>query len=647
MSQFLPVLAAVNSTDALVTFLIYSTAVLGLALASHYVLSKTNFMDDYFLGSRGLGPWAFMLTFAATSASAGSFAGFPSLVYAHGWVVALWIAGYMTVPLVSMGLLGKRINRVARQAGAITLPDLLFARFGSRAVSIIATVLLVSLLSLFLVPQFKLGSIILLELLANVKVWQQTVLAFGDVTSQIPLIAHVDPGYLLGLLVFSLTVVAYTSVGGFRAVVWTDMLQGIVMFFGVIALLVLVIIQVGGLGNATRTLAEITPPQLVQLELRGTTDSAPRFIPSETWITLGDGDDQRLFRINESARIPADGAVSSRIKAVEITGEFEKNMRLEQIAGKPDVMLPESIAVTVAEEKAYRGGADRKGAYIMAPGPSENSEAGFLPLTIAFSFFVFWTFGAAGQPGNKVRLMAFDSTRTLKKAMALLVVYYGGIYFSLVVIFSCGRLLVPALDQTPDRIMPVLSMTVANNAGIPWLAGILIAAPFAAAMSTVDSFMLMISSSLVRDVYQREFNPDVSEKTTKTLSYVCTAGIGVLVMLAAINPPRFLQVVIIFAASGLASVYLMPVFLALFWPRFNSAGAIAGMLGGLAVCMLLYIIGYVTAYLGGVTSLSAMSPLKPLGFDPMVWGIAGSGAIAVIAALATPPPADENVRKFF
>jgi len=647
MSDSLLVLAAVSSTEALITFILYSTAVLGLALASHYVLSKTNFMADYFLGSRGLGPWAFMLTFAATSASAGSFAGFPALVYAHGWIVALWIAGYMTVPLVSMGLLGKRINRVARQAESITLPDLMYARLGNRAVSIVATILLVSLLSLFLVPQFKLGSIILLELLANVKIWQQTVLAFGDLTSGIPLIAHVDPGYLLGLFIFSLTVVAYTSVGGFRAVVWTDMLQGIVMFFGVIALLILVIVQVGGLGNATRTLAEITPPHLAQLELRAVDDSAPRFIPSETWITLADEDEERLFRINEAARIPADGQPSSRIKAVEIRGDFEKDMRLKQIAGTPEVILPDTIAVEVLESKSYRGGADQKGAYIMAPGPSENSEAGFLPLTLAFSFFLFWTFGGAGQPGNKVRLMAFDSTKTLKKAMALLVVYYGGIYFSLVVIFSVGRILVPALDQTPDRIMPVLSMTVANNAGIPWLAGILIAAPFAAAMSTVDSLMLMISSSLVRDVYQREFNPGVSEKTTKTLSYVCTAGIGVLVMLAAINPPRFLQVVIILAAGALASVFLMPIFLALFWPRFNAAGAIAGMLGGLAVCLLLYIIGYVSAYLGGVTSLSAMSPLKPLGFDPMVWGILGSGTIAAIATLVTPPPPQEIVRKFF
>ena len=48
---------------------------------------------------------------------------------------------------------------------------------------------------------------------------------------------------------------------------------------------------------------------------------------------------------------------------------------------------------------------------------------------------------------------------------------------------------------------------------LPWLAGLLVAAPFAAVMSTVDSFLLMISSAIVRDVYQRDINPAASEKT--------------------------------------------------------------------------------------------------------------------------------------
>ena len=72
--------------------------------------------------------------------------------------------------------------------------------------------------------------------------------------------------------------------------------------------------------------------------------------------------------------------------------------------------------------------------------------------------------------------------------------------------------------------MPVLSFQVSQASQMPWLAGLLVAAPFAAAMSTVDSFMLMISSSVVRDIYQRNFNPLVSGKNLKTVgvTHVCS-----------------------------------------------------------------------------------------------------------------------------
>ena len=57
--------------------------------------------------------------------------GFPSLVYTHGWVVALWIASYMVVPITGFGVLGKRLAQLSRRTGAITVPDLFRARFDS------------------------------------------------------------------------------------------------------------------------------------------------------------------------------------------------------------------------------------------------------------------------------------------------------------------------------------------------------------------------------------------------------------------------------------------------------------------------------------------------------------------------------------
>ena len=103
-----------TANSALVTFAIYLLGVFFLAWLSSRVRQKKEFVGEYFLCGRSLGLWAFALTFAATSSSGGSFMGFPSLIYTHGWVLALWIASYMLVPIVGMGLLGKRVNRLAR-----------------------------------------------------------------------------------------------------------------------------------------------------------------------------------------------------------------------------------------------------------------------------------------------------------------------------------------------------------------------------------------------------------------------------------------------------------------------------------------------------------------------------------------------------
>lgn len=637
------VLAVSDANAALISFGIYCAIVMGLAVLSHRLLANRSFLTEYFLGSRNLGVWAFMFTFAATSASAGSFAGFPALIYAHGWVLAFWIAGYMVVPLIGMGLLAKRLNRMSRQAGAITLPELMYARFGHGSVSLIATTLIVFLLTFYLVPQFKIASLILQSLMADVPAWHQCALALGSVTSQVAYLNQADPGYLLGLLLFSIMVIAYTSMGGFRAVVWTDVLQGIVMFAGVLIMLGLVLYQVGGISKATQVMAEMTPPVLCDASFSRTDQSSPDkiLIPSESWFEFPATEDRpaRLFRINEVAHLPASQEKSKAVKCVELVSQYERELFHTWKAKGEAVIVPDDLIAHVNNEKEYSYGAGQKGVYVSAPGPSENKEFGFLSLAVAMSFFMYWSIGGAGQPGNMVRLMAFDSIKTLKRSLALLVIYFSVIYISLVLIFCCSRLLIPGLDQTPDRIMPLLSMNIATNAGIPWLAGLLMAAPFAAAMSTVDSFMLMISSSLVRDIYQRGISPDVSEKTMKRLSYSCTVAIGVIVMFAAVNSPKFLQILIVFTGGGLSSAFLIPILYGMFWPRFNNTAAVASMLSGF--------FSYLTLYVTGVVMYQTARPYLLLSQDPFIWGLLVSAIVGAVVCKLTPPVSMEIQQKFF
>ena len=241
-----------------------------LGALSHHLLKRGSFLKEYFLGDRRLNAWVLALTYVATSVSAGSFVGFPSLIYRNGWVMALWIAGYMVGGLVSKGVLAKRLNQVSRLSGAITVPDVLRDRFQSPALGLLASIFLLLFLVFNLVGQFKAGGLILREACGGVRdtavyqharqatadslaaagIWQRGVgrparQAFHDLEY---------PDYVLGMFIFALTVVAYTTYGGFWAVTWTDVLQGLVIVAGAVLLMVLALHKVGGLEHATRQL---------------------------------------------------------------------------------------------------------------------------------------------------------------------------------------------------------------------------------------------------------------------------------------------------------------------------------------------------------------------------------------------------------
>lgn len=625
---------------ALIVFASYTFLVFLLGWFAHRAgRRRTGFLGDYFLGSRELGMLALALTYGATSASAGTFAGFPALIYTHGWSLALWIASYMIFPICGMGLLGKQLNKFSRISGAITLPDVLRARFASPVLALIATLLIAAMLLVYLIPQFKLAALIMEQVLGTLPAMHVAAVGLADLLGGVP--GGESPEYVLSLLLFAVLVVFYTTFGGFRAVVWTDMLQGGVMVFGVLTMLGITLYQVGGLDRATKAIGEMTPPRLGEVTFTTPAPADPPglLIPVDTWLTLPDSAGSlRWMRTNRSALVPAGASASESVPVVELTTPAEIDAVASSFGGRAPA-LPGGVVAMAGTPRDYAYGAGEQGVYLTPPGPSPTSPDGFLPIGLAFSFFVFWALSGTGQPGNMVRLMAFNNTVALRRGIAALSIYFTIIYLPLVIIFVCARLLVPGIDQSADRIMPLMAFTLADAAAMPWLAGLFIAAPFAAAMSTVDSFMLMIASSVVRDVYQTHINPAVTDARIRRLSYGCTLAVGLLATLGALRPPDVLQYLIVFGGGGLASAFLVPVALGLYWPRFNKGGAIAAMLGGFGAYLALYATGYLLT--------GAFQPWRPAGLDPLIWGFTVSVLGAVVFTLATPPPPRELMQTFF
>jgi Na+/proline symporter len=608
---------------SLISFGIYMVAVFAVAIFANRAGKSKSFVSEYFLGSKSIGLWAFAFTYAATSASGGSFMGFPSLIYTHGWVLAWWIAGYMVVPIIALGLLAKRINQVGRIAGAITIPELLRRRFENRNVGNLATLLVVFFMFFYLMAQFKAGAQIMATLMEGVPVYESAVAGVERVTAGIPWVGAAEGDYLLCLLVFAVSVIAYTTFGGFRAVVWTDVMQGVVMGLGVVIMLVLTLAQVGGLGNATKRLGDMTPPQFVTVIVStGEVSQEDRRIPRGEWVQL-EGE-SKVIRLKSSVIITAGETESEKVEALKLTTPDEINRVLAGI----DATSPWTATITGPEE-LYAYGDGKKGVYMTAPGPSQKDSGGFLGVMLALSFFAFWTFSGAGQPSYMVRQMAFRDTITLRRSIVMVAVYFTLIYFPLVIIFTCARVLLPGMEIHPDRVMPEMAALLTSNAGMPWLAGLLIAAPFAAVMSSVDSFLLLVSSGIVRDVYQESINPKASEKQVKKLSYLVTVVVGVLGLLAVMHPPQFLQHLIVFASAGLGACFLMPMIFALYWPRTTSRGVIAGMLTGGATVLVLYLVGFLITREFGEYLL--------LGLHPFVWAVLFSSLAIYFGSLSQKP----------
>jgi len=523
------VLAAVPEVNAgpetLWVFGIYIVAVFAIGAFAHFMMKRTDFIKNYFLGDRGLGTWTLSFSFAATAISGGTYMGFPSMIYMNGWSQAIWICSYMLSPLLTMALFGKRMAQVGRGLGAVTVPDVLRDRFDSRFLGLLATGSIIFFLTVNLVAQFKAGGLIM-------KVSMGPLLRdqFGVEPENV---------YFWGIVVFAVTVIAYTTYGGFWGVVLTDLLEGAVMLAGAVILVPLVIGMAGGLEASTRTLAE-TDPQLVY-----------------------------------------------------------------------------------------------------GPGPFN-----FLPTTLALSFLLYWPLIGAGQPSGMVRLMSFKDTPTLRKALAMVTVYYILVYVSLLLVFTAARAIYPTEYTAPgdsDSIMPIMIIRAAP----PWLAGVLLAAPYAAIMSTVAAFILMISSGIVRDIYQRNFNPGMDSRTAKIAGYTVTAAVGVVVTLASLYPPDYLQYIILFTGTGLSASFLAPVILTLYWRRASRAGVIAAMLGGFGSAVLFYVLGFfgLRSEVQGLPT--SFQPYYMLGIDPAIWCLGASFLLGIGVSLVTAPPPAAKVEPLF
>lgn len=203
---------------------------------------KTNDLSDYILGGRKLNSWVTAMSAQASDMSGWLLIGLPGTAYVIyvGTLEAIWTAaGLMIGTYLNWLFVAKRLRRYTEVSkNSLTLPDFFENRFRDDK-HILRTLSAIFIIIFFLVytaSQFAAGG----KLFSTV---------FGM-------------NYVLGMAIGALIILAYSTLGGFTAVCWTDTIQGAIMFFALIIVPIMAIVSMGGTGEVALRLAELTPESL-------------------------------------------------------------------------------------------------------------------------------------------------------------------------------------------------------------------------------------------------------------------------------------------------------------------------------------------------------------------------------------------------
>ena len=216
-----------------------------------------NFAKDYFIGGRTLGGFVLAMTTVASYSSVSAFGGGPGVAWqmGYGWLYMAIVQ--VVVIFLVMGVFGKKISLIAKDIDAVTVIDIIRARYKSDTLANIAAIFIVAFFCATMVAQFV-GAAKLFE----------AVTGFS---------------YITGLSLFGLIVVIYTTIGGFKGVAITDAICAIAMIAGMSLLFYSMLDKAGGYGAIMEHIRTHDPAMLEPLS-RG---KMPISLYISQWLLVG------------------------------------------------------------------------------------------------------------------------------------------------------------------------------------------------------------------------------------------------------------------------------------------------------------------------------------------------------------------------
>lgn len=509
-----------NAIQILVSMAMYMAIIIGVGFV---VAKKSNeSSDNFFLGGRSLGPWVTAMSAEASDMSGWLLMGLPGVAYWCGISDAIWTAiGLAIGTYINWLLIAKRLRHYSVAANdSITLPDFFSNRFreNKKVIMLIAAVFILVFFTVYAASCF-----------VTVGKLFSTVFGFN---------------YQLMMILGAVFVIFYTFLGGFLAESISDFIQGMLMIFALLAVLIAGVVAAGGPAGVLANIEQI-----------------PGFL--------------NFFGI--------------------ASPELVDGVQKLDAAGAP-VFGP-------------------AGAY------------GFLTIISTIS----WGLGYFGMPQVLLRFMAIRKSSEIKKSRVIAIVWCVISLIAAVLIGLIGRAAYPAELLTASGAEGVFIL-LSTRLMPPLFAGVMMAGILAATMSSSDSYLLIASSAVSKNIYQGMFKKDASDKQVMLFSRITLLAISLIGVVIALDEKSIIFQVVSFAWAGFGATFGPLMIFSLFWKRITREGAIAGMLAGAGMVFLWKL---VIRPIGGALGIYELLP-----------AFLFSCLAIVVVSLLTPKPSAEIEAEF-
>lgn len=539
------------NTPIAITFLAYAALMLFIGF---YFYRQNKSTEDYFLGGRSMGPVVSALSAGASDMSGWLLMGLPGALYVSGFVDSYIAIGLTIGASLNWIFVSKRLRiYTSVVANSLTIPDYFETRFSDDK-HILRVVCAIVILIFF---TFYVSS----GLVSGAKLFEEV---FGI-------------KYSYALTTGTLIIVAYTFFGGYKAVCWTDMIQGLLMLLALVTVPIVMFSHIGGteevskyIRSSDQSSKEIIAiqnkiPQILQditstesvaqinLLIQNLNNTQDRSISAAKLDETLSSNPQILALFNHDLGT----AISSR----ELASRLRHALDTQDFATLTSLLSAWEHIPFVAKERLqwFKG-------------------VSLIGIISALA----WGLGYFGQPHILVRFMSIRSTKDIPTATFIGISWMAICLTAACFIGVLGVAYVNKFDltlQDPERIFIVMSQLLFN----PWIAGILLSAILAAIMSTASSQLLVSSSTIAEDFYKKIFKQEASEAMVLRLGKIGVLLVAVIAFLISTDKNSSVLSIVAYAWAGFGASFGSVMLFSLFWRRMTRVGAIAGMISGAVV----------------------------------------------------------------